>query len=75
METILWDTLCVQLIIGKYQCTPKGEGKKFQILPKGDEKKYEMTTKLGKSVYLQAVTMIDQATGWIDIYILYHQHR
>ena len=26
-----------------------------------------MTTKLGKSVYSQAVTMIDQATGWIQI--------
>ena len=26
-----------------------------------------MTIKLGKSVYLQAVTMIDLATGWIEI--------
>ena len=26
-----------------------------------------MTTKSGKSVYLQAVTMIDPATGWIEI--------
>ena len=26
-----------------------------------------MTTKSGRSVYLQAVTMIDQATGWIEI--------
>ena len=26
-----------------------------------------MTTKSGRSVYLQAVTMIDLATGWIDI--------
>ena len=38
-------------------------GKKFQILPKGDEKTYKMTTKSGKSVYLQAVAMIDPATG------------
>ena len=27
-----------------------------------------MTTKSGKSFYLQAVTMIDPATGWIEIY-------
>ena len=26
-----------------------------------------MTTKSVKSVYLQAVTMIDPATGWIEI--------
>ena len=65
-ETIPWDTLCVDLI-GKYQFTPKGGGKKFQIPSKGDEKKYKMTTKSGKSVYLQAVTMIDPATGWIEI--------
>ena len=37
METISWDTLCVDLM-GKYQFTTKGEGKKFQIVPKGDEK-------------------------------------
>ena len=36
-ETILWDTLCVDLI-GKYQITLKGGGKKFQILPKGYKK-------------------------------------
>ena len=65
-EIIPWDTLCVDLI-GKYQFTPKGGGKKFQIVPKGDEKKYKMTTKSGKSIYLQAVTMIDPATGWIEI--------
>ena len=66
-ESIPWDTLCVDLI-GKYQFPPKGGGKKFQILPKGDEKKYKMTTKLEKSVKLQVVTMIDPATGWIEIY-------
>ena len=53
--------------IGKYQFTPKGIGKKFQIVPKGDKMNYKMTTKLGKSIYLQAVTMIDTATGWIEI--------
>ena len=26
-----------------------------------------MTTKSGRSAYLQAVTMIDAATGWIEI--------
>ena len=66
VETIPWDTLCVDLI-GKYQFTPKGGGKKFQIVPKGDEKKYKMTTKSGRFVYLQAVTMIDLVTGWIEI--------
>ena len=34
----------------------------------GDEKNFKMTTKSGKYVYLQAVTMNDPATGWIDIY-------
>ena len=33
----------------------------------GDEKKYKMTTKSGKSVYLQAVTMIDLVIVWIEI--------
>ena len=36
-------------------------------MPKVDENKYKMTTKSGRSVYLQAVTMIDPARGWIDI--------
>ena len=27
-----------------------------------------MTTKNGKTVYLQAVIMIDPATGWIELY-------
>ena len=62
METIPRDTLCVDLI-GKYQFTPKGEGKKFPILPNGHEKDFKMTMKSGRSVYLQAVTMIDPATG------------
>ena len=42
--------------IGQYQFTPKGGGKKYQ-----------MTTKNEKTLYLQAVTMIDPATGWIKI--------
>ena len=29
-----------------------------------------MTTKSGRSVYFQAVTMIDPATGWIEIRIV-----
>ena len=37
-KSIPWDALCVDLI-GKYQVTPRGGGKKFQILPKGDERK------------------------------------
>ena len=61
-ETKPWDTLCVDQI-GKYQFTPKGGGKKLQILPKGYEQKYEMTTKSGKPVYSEVVTMTDPATG------------
>ena len=34
---------------------------------KGKWKKFRMTTRSGKSDYLQAVTMIDPATGWIEI--------
>ena len=37
-------TLCVDLI-GNYQFTPKGGGKKFQTTPKRYEKKYKMTIK------------------------------
>ena len=69
METIPWDTVCVDLI-GKYKFTLEGGEKKFEIVPKGDEKKYKITTKSGKSVYLQAVTMIDPATGWREIYTM-----
>ena len=42
--------------MGQYQFTPKGGGKKYQ-----------MTTKNGKTVYLQAGTMIDPATSWLEI--------
>ena len=31
------------------------------------KKKYQMTTKNGMTVYLQGFTMIDPATGWIEI--------
>ena len=54
-QTNPWDILCVDLI-EQYQFTPKGRGKKYQ-----------MTTKNKKTVYLQAVTMTDLATGWIEI--------
>mgnify|MGYP000473878471 FL=1 len=54
-EATPWQTLCVDLI-GRYKLDPKGGGKK-----------YEMTTEKGSTVYLQAVTMIDPATGWVEI--------
>ena len=55
-ETKPWDVICVDLI-GQYQFTPKGKGKKYQT-----------TTKNGKNVHLQTVTMIDPASGWIEIH-------
>ena len=55
-ESKSWDALCLD-VIGKYQFMPNGEGKKYQI-------------KNGKTVHLQAVTMIDPATGWIEIRIV-----
>ena len=54
-ENIPCDVLYIELI-EQYQFTPKGGGKKYQ-----------MTTKNGKIVYIQVVTMIDPATGWIEI--------
>ena len=54
-ETQPWDTLCIDLI-GKYRMT----------LNKGG-KKYAMKGKKDKHIYLQAITMIDPATGWIEI--------
>ena len=54
-ESKSWDVICIDLI-GQYYFMPKGGGKKYQ-----------MTTKNGKTVYLQAVTMIDPATSWIEI--------
>ena len=50
-----WDVLCVD---------PMGH---YQFMPKGGAKKYQMTTKNRKTAYLQVVTMIGQATGWIEI--------
>ena len=61
-KTKLWHTLCVDLI-DNYQFTTKGGGKKFQITPQGIWKKFQMTIKSGNSVYLQAITMVDTATG------------
>ena len=40
---------------------------KYKLIPKEGGKKYEMTTENGRIVYLQAVTMIDPATGWVEI--------
>ena len=54
-ETQPWDTLCIDLI-GKYRMTPNKGGRKYAMKGKKD-----------KDVYLQAITMIDPATGWIEI--------
>ena len=54
-ETQPLDTLCIDLI-GKYRMTPN----------KG-ARKYAMKGKKDKGVYLQAITMIDPATSWIEI--------
>ena len=42
--------------------------------PKGRGKKYQMTTKNRKTVYLKVVTMIDPATGWIEMCIVPSTH-
>ena len=47
--------LCIDLI-GKYRMTPKKGGRKYAMKGKKD-----------KDVYLQAITMTDPATGWIEI--------
>ena len=54
-EATPWQTMCVDLIC-KYKLNPNGGGKK-----------YEMITEKNKVIYLQAFTMIGQATGWIEI--------
>ena len=61
-----WDTLCVDLI-GKYQFTTKGGGAEYKISPPSNNEKYKLKTKNGNTVYLQAITMIDPATGWVEI--------
>ena len=61
-----WDTLCVDLI-GKYQFTTKGGGAEYKISPPPSNEKYKLKTKNGNTVYLQAITMIDPATGWVEI--------
>ena len=53
-ESDPWDVLCVDLI-GKYLFSPKGGGHE-----------YKLETKKGLSVYLQALTMIDTSTGWVE---------
>ena len=54
-ETKPWDVPCTDLV-GQYQ-----------FITKGGVKIYQMATKNGKFIYLQTVTMIDPATGWIEI--------
>ena len=55
VETQPWDTLCIELI-GKYRMTPN----------KG-HRKYTMKGKKDENVCLQANTMIDTTTSWIEI--------
>ena len=38
------------------------------MTPKNGSRKYSMNDRNNKDVYLQAVLMIDSATGWIEIY-------
>ena len=54
-ETQPWDTLCIDLI-DKYRINPSKRGRKYTMKGKKD-----------KEVYLQAITMMDPATGWIEI--------
>ena len=54
-ETQPWDTLCIDLIT-KYSMSPNKGGRK-----------YAMKSKKDKDVYLQAITMINPATSWIEI--------
>ena len=61
-----WDTLCVDLI-GKYQFTTKGGGAEYKTTPSPNNENYKSKTKNGNTVYLQAITMIDPATGWVEI--------
>ena len=49
--------LCIDLI-GKYQMTHNKTGRC---------RKYAMIDSKDKDVYLQVITMIDPATGWIEI--------
>ena len=54
-ESQPWDTLCIDLI-DKYRMSPNKGGRKYAMKDKKD-----------KHVYLQAITMIDPAIGWIEI--------
>ena len=38
------------------------------MTPKKGSRKYAMKVKKNKYIYLQATTMIDLATGWIEIH-------
>ena len=49
------DMHCIDLI-GKYRMTPNKGGRKYAMKGKKD-----------KNIYYQAITMIDPATGWIEI--------
>ena len=40
---------------------------KYNFKAKGGRNEYKMKTQNGDMVFLQAVTMIDPATGWIEI--------
>ena len=40
---------------------------KYRIAPNKGGRKYAMKGKKDKDVYLQAITMIDPSTGWIEI--------
>ena len=64
-ETQPWDMLCLDLI-DNYQITPKKGGRKYSMKDNKDKK-----DKKDKDDYLQAITMMDPATGWIEIrYVL-----
>ena len=54
-ETYQWDTLCIDLI-GMHRMTPINGGRKYPMKGMKD-----------KDDYLQAITTIDSATGWIEI--------
>ena len=50
--------LCIDLIV------------KYRVFPDKGGRKYARKGKKDKDVYLRAITMIDPATGWIEIRLL-----
>ena len=50
------DTLCIDMIC------------KYRISLNKGGRKYAMKYKKDKDVYIQSITMIDPATGWIEIH-------